>query len=98
MQARVAGPLRDKMRPPRIAPLAQTVFDRVVGLTSAAPPGEKTHWTGPVMAKATGISVSSVQRIWRAHGLDPHRVRQFKISAMRPAAKIISPLRSRPTG
>lgn len=32
------------------------------------------------MAKAAGISVSSVQRIWRAHGLQPHRVRQFKLS------------------
>ena len=32
------------------------------------------------MAKATGISVTSVQRIWRAHGLQPHRVRQFKLS------------------
>jgi len=32
------------------------------------------------MAKAAGVSVSSVQRIWRAHGLQPHRVRQFKLS------------------
>jgi transposase len=32
------------------------------------------------MAKASGLSVSSVQRIWRAHGLQPHRVRQFKLS------------------
>jgi hypothetical protein len=32
------------------------------------------------MAKAVAISVSSVQRIWRAHGLEPHRVRQFKLS------------------
>jgi transposase len=32
------------------------------------------------MAKAAGISVSSVQRIWRAHGLQPHRVRRFKLS------------------
>ena len=32
------------------------------------------------MAKAVGISASSVQRIWRAHGLQPHRVRQFKLS------------------
>ena len=32
------------------------------------------------MAKATGASVSSVQRIWRAHGLQPHRMRQFKLS------------------
>src|SRR6202046_4800530 len=32
------------------------------------------------MAKAIGISVSSVQRIWRKHGLQPHRVRTFKLS------------------
>jgi hypothetical protein len=32
------------------------------------------------MAKAAGISVRSVQRIWQAHGLQPHRVRQFKLS------------------
>lgn len=32
------------------------------------------------MAKAVGLSVSSVQRIWRAHGLQPHRIRQFKLS------------------
>src|SRR3546814_1173526 len=33
-----------------------------------------------MMARQVGISVSSVQRIWRAHGLRPHRVRQFKLS------------------
>jgi hypothetical protein len=33
-----------------------------------------------MMAAASGISVSSVQRIWRAYGLQPHRVRQFKLS------------------
>jgi hypothetical protein len=33
-----------------------------------------------MMAKAAGVSVSSVQRIWRAHGLEPHRMRQFKLS------------------
>ena len=34
----------------------------------------------PAMAKVVDISVSSVQRIWRAHGLQPHRLRQFKLS------------------
>jgi len=33
-----------------------------------------------MMAKVVGISASSVQRIWRAHGLQPHRVKQFKLS------------------
>src|SRR5205814_7446721 len=32
------------------------------------------------MAKSVGISISSVQRIWRAHGLQPHRVHLFKLS------------------
>jgi hypothetical protein len=54
--------------------------ERVVALTRTDPPGETTHWTGAMMAAAVGISVSSVQRIWRAHGLQPHRVRQFKLS------------------
>ncbi len=49
-------------------------------MTLTDPPGETTHWTGAIMAEAIGISVSSVQRIWRAHGLQPHRVRQFKLS------------------
>ena len=80
MQEGIDGLLRDKTRPPRILPLSQAVIDRVVALTSTDPTGEPTHWTAAAMAKATGISVSSVQRIWRAHGLEPHRVRQFKLS------------------
>ena len=80
MQAGVDGLLRDKTRPSRIAPLGPAVAERVVALTQATPPGEATHWTAAAMAEASGISISSVQRIWRAHGLQPHRVRQFKLS------------------
>src|SRR5664279_3321590 len=54
--------------------------EHIVALTLADPPSETTHWTGTLMAKASGLSVSSVQRIWRAHGLQLHRVRQFKLS------------------
>jgi hypothetical protein len=72
--------LRDKTRPSRVAPLGRDVVERVVALTLADPPAETTHWTAAMMAKACGISVSSVQRIWRAHGLQPHRVRHFKLS------------------
>jgi transposase len=74
------GLLRDKTRPSRIDPLGNEVAERIVALTLADPPAEATHWTGAMMAKAAGVSVSSVQRIWRAHGLAPHRVRQFKLS------------------
>ena len=80
MEEGVDGLLRDKTRPPGKPPLAQSVIDRVVALTGGDPPGEATHWTAAAMARAVGISVSSVQRIWRAHGLQPHRVRQFKLS------------------
>ena len=54
--------------------------ERVVARTLGEPPGETTYWTGALMARAAGLSVSSVHRIWRAHGLQPHRVRQFKLS------------------
>jgi transposase len=76
----VAGLWRDKTRPSRIPPLDPKIAERVVTLTLAGPPSHATHWTGAAMAKTIGISVSSVQRIWRAHGLQPHRVRQFKLS------------------
>jgi len=80
MQAGVAGLLRDQTRPSRIPPLPASVRERTVALTLDEPPGEATHWTAGMMSKAVGISVSSVQRIWRAHGLQPHRMRQFKLS------------------
>ena len=76
----VEGLLRDKPRPSRKPPLDKAVIARVVELTAGDPPGEVTHWTAAAMARASGISVSSVQRIWRSHGLAPHRVRQFKLS------------------
>src|SRR6266436_5472570 len=75
-----AGLWRDKTRRSRIPPLSPEVAKRVVALTLAGSPPAASHWTGSEMAKAAGISVSSVQRIWRAHGLQPHRVRQFKLS------------------
>jgi transposase len=76
----LTGLLRDKTRPSRVPPLPPEVAARVVALTLTYPPTETTHWTGAMMAEAIGISVSSVQRIWRAHGLQPHRVTQFKLS------------------
>jgi hypothetical protein len=79
-QEGVAGLLRDKTRKPGTPPLPPAVVDRVVGLTLGEPPGEVTHWTGRMMARAAGVSLRSVQRIWAAHRLAPHRVRTFKLS------------------
>jgi transposase len=80
MQGGVAGLLKDKTRPSRKPLLSKATVARVVELTQGPPPGETTHWTSPAMAKAAGLSASSVQRIWRSHGLQPHRVQQFKLS------------------
>jgi transposase len=76
----VEGLLRDKTRKPGKVPMAAQTTARVVALTCTQPPHQATHWTGRAMAEATGISLSSVQRIWRAHKLQPHRLRTFKRS------------------
>lgn len=76
----VEGLTRDKTRPPGKRPLDGGIVRKVVELTQQPPPFEETHWTGRTMADAAGISVSSVQRIWRAYGLRPHLVKSFKLS------------------
>jgi transposase len=63
MQEGVDGLLRDKTRPPGRKPLETAVIERVVAMTAQDPPAEVTHWTAGMMAKAAGISASSVQRI-----------------------------------
>jgi hypothetical protein len=75
MAAGADGLLRDKTRPSRIPPLGMPVAERAVPLRLSDPPAETTHWTSAALAEAAGISPSSVQRIGRSHGLQPHRVR-----------------------
>src|ERR1700686_1370115 len=79
-EAGVEGLLRDKTRKPGKAPLAAETTAGVVALTCTEPPHQATHWTGRAMAKAMGLSVGSVQRIWRARKLQPHRLRTVKRS------------------
>src|SRR4051794_3204851 len=76
----VDGLLRDKTRKPGKTPLGGELVRRVVAMTCAEPPGEVTHWTGRAMAEAVGVSLRSVQRIWTAHELQPHRLRTFERS------------------
>src|SRR5436189_183379 len=76
----VDGLLHDKTRPPGTAPVPMTTVAKVLALTCAEPPGETTHWTGRAMAAAVGLSLRTIQRIWEAHRLQPHRLRTFKRS------------------
>ena len=79
-EAGVDGLLRDKTRPPGRQPLAPAIIRKVVSKTATERPSEATHWSVRMMAKEVGIAPSSVQKIWRDHGLKPHLVRHFKLS------------------
>lgn len=79
-EAGVAGLLTDRTRPAGKPPVPADRVAEVVRLTQARPPHEATHWTARAMAKASGLAVSTVQKIWKSHGLAPHRWRVFKLS------------------
>jgi transposase len=53
---------------------------QIVEATLHSKPKAATHWSVRTMAAAQGVSPASVQRIWDAHGLEPHRTRRFKLS------------------
>lgn len=55
-------------------------IEAVIVKTLESLPADATHWSSRGMAKESGVSVSSVQRIWRAFGLQPHRMETFKLS------------------
>jgi transposase len=78
--AGVDGLLKDATRPSRVKPLSPEIVERVLNKTLHEKPPSATHWSLRSMAKAVGISYSSVQRIWKAHGLKPHQVKTFKLS------------------
>ena len=80
VEAGVDGLCRDKTRPPGKAPLGAAMILRVLEKTVTEVPPDATHWSLRTMAKAVGIAPSSVQAIWKAHGLKPHLVATFKLS------------------
>lgn len=76
----LAGIIKDKTRPGRIAPISSIKRSRIIKLTVESKPKGMTHWSRTTMAKEVGVSPSSVGRLWAAHGLKPHRVKGFKLS------------------
>src|SRR6516164_2015432 len=76
----IAGLERDATRPGRKPPLAPVVIAQVVGKTLHERPPAATQWSTRTMARAVGLSQTSVRRIWNAHGLKPHLTRGFKLS------------------
>jgi transposase len=80
MESGVDGLVHDKTRKPGKAPVPDHVVARLIERTLGDPRGETTHWTSRAMASAMGLAISTVQKIWRAYGLAPHRLRTFKLS------------------
>src|ERR1700676_1568648 len=79
-EAGVEGLLRDKTRKPGKKPLPAATVAKILALPCGEPPGQATHWTGRMAAKAAGVSLRAVQRLWQANRLQPHRIRTFKKS------------------
>ena len=72
--------VHDHPRPGRPRVIDGRKVDTVVKATLHSKPHAATHWSVRTMAAAQGISPATVQRIWKAHGLQPHRVETFKLS------------------
>ena len=64
----------------RKASIPAEKVDAIVHATLHAKPAGETHWSCRSMAKSQGVSPATVQRIWSARGLKPHRVKTFKLS------------------
>ena len=78
--AGIVGLLKDAPRPGRRKALSPDQIKAVVDATLHSTPPDATQWSVRTMAKAQGLSHAVVHRIWRAHGLQPHRIETFKLS------------------
>jgi transposase len=72
--------LHDEQRPGAPRKISDEQVERMIVKTLEEAPTDATHWSTRSMAKAVGMSQATVLRIWRAFGLQPHRVETFKLS------------------
>jgi len=79
IEQRLEG-LLDESRPGAPRKISDENVERVITMTLESIPKDATHWSTRSMAKATGMTQSTVSRIWRAFGLQPHRTETFKLS------------------
>jgi transposase len=79
LQQRLAG-LYDKPRPGRKRTITDDTIAEVLRMTLEEKPPDATHWSLRSMEAASGVSRSSVNTIWRAFNLQPHRSETFKLS------------------
>lgn len=76
----LAGVLEDRQRSGRPKQISPEKEAAIVEATIKTTPKEATHWSVRAMAKNQKVSPATVQRIWKKHKLQPHRVESFKFS------------------
>ena len=76
----VPGVLRDASRPGRRKQLSPAKVQAIVDATLTTRPPAGTHWSSRSLANAQDVSDGTIRKIWRQHGLQPHRVGRFKLS------------------
>jgi transposase len=79
-QQGLAGIAQDAPRGGRPPTIRAHVTRRIIEHTTQARPPQATHWSTRTLAATVGVSQSMVFRVWRDHGLKPHRVKTFKLS------------------
>lgn len=72
--------LYDEVRPGRPRTVEDERIAQLIKKTLKSKPKGATHWSCRTMADAIGVSKSTVQRVWNAFGIQPHRQRTFKLS------------------
>ena len=58
----------------------EEIATKIISVTLGKPPRGMTHWSTRLVAEQVGVGSTTVHRIWREHGLQPHRTRSFKYS------------------
>ena len=80
LEQRLDG-LLDQPRSGRPRMIDDADVEQVIALTLETTPKDATHWSTRSMARRSGLSHTTVSRIWRAFALQPHRTETFKLSA-----------------
>jgi transposase len=82
MEGGVERVLKDKGKGPRAGKprISEAVRLAIVRRTAQEKPANATHWSARMLAEEMGVGHTTVQRVWKEHGLKPHQTRTFKLS------------------
>ena len=82
MEGGVERLLKEKGKGPKAGKtrISEEVRLAIVTRTAKEKPANATHWSARMLAEEMGVGHTTVQRIWKEHGLKPHLTRAFKLS------------------